>query len=72
MKTKKGLIEAWNKYQTYYEDYVAQLKAVKRKYTAKNCPLCQAVDDSDVVPPEDKGAYGRVCPVCKSESYWAF
>jgi len=72
MINRKQIEDAWKTYLNLYNAYVEQLKESKHRYTEKSCPLCDMHDKSLALDPEVKDSFGRICPLCKREEYWAF
>jgi len=68
---KSQVKEGWATYLAIWNTYVEQLKNSKHKYTSKDCPLCMMINKDEALDPEVKDSYGRICPVCGSEEYWA-
>jgi len=69
MKNKNGLKIKWYEFENYYKEFVKELKHTKIRQ--KDCPICQTREETTMTAPEEQDAYGRTCPVCETESFWA-
>jgi hypothetical protein len=72
MITRLNIEKIWKEYEELYNLYVEQLKKSKHHYNYDSCPLCKMEREETGLDPAIRNAFGRYCPLCKSESYWAF